>query len=202
MKRSLTAPLIIIILSLLPAMSHATEFKQGVHYQAIDNPSVTSTPTFTEYFSFFCAQCYRFSKTFAPVVRKKLPTNIKFRQVHVDGSQVTNELSKAYVLAERLHKDIEVETVLFDAIHQHKDRPKNIEDVLKLVTQSSLNDKSYAQVNSFTVNSAVAANRAEVKHFNITVIPTLIVNGKYQINYSSLKSEQQLIELVTYLVAK
>ncbi len=206
MKFSWTAPLIITISAALFAafspIAQATEFKQDVHYRVIENPAITATPTFTEYFSFFCAHCYRFSKTFAPIVRKTLPTNIKFRQVHVDGSNVTNELSKAYVLAERLNKGTEVESLVFNAIHQQKDRPKSIDDVRQLVTQSSLNDKTYAKVNSFTVSSAVAANRAEVKRFNVTTIPTLIVNGQYKIIYPSLKSEKQLVELVTYLAGK
>jgi len=56
--------------------------------------------------------------------------------------------------------------------------------------------------NSFGVDSKIRAADAQVLAMHVDSTPTLIVNGKYRVIRDSVQTNDQLIELVKYLVAK
>jgi thiol:disulfide interchange protein DsbA len=56
--------------------------------------------------------------------------------------------------------------------------------------------------NSFGVDSKVRAADAQILAMHVDATPTLVVNGKYRVVRDSLKSNDELFELVKYLVAK
>ncbi|WP_133408007.1 thiol:disulfide interchange protein DsbA/DsbL [Parashewanella tropica] len=191
--------LIVILTMILSFSSLAADFTQGTHYTKVDNPAPTSKPTVTEYFSFYCGHCYRWSKTVVPQIKKTLPSSVDFRQVHTYADPVTEQLSKTFVLSEQLGNAPRIEAAIFDAIHKQKRRPTTKAEVKSLVLDSGLNAQDYAQTNSFMVSAQVRKHGKELKQFDIQAIPTLIVNGQYKVNLQSIKSEQELLALVKYL---
>ena len=59
-----------------------------------------------------------------------------------------------------------------------------------------------AMANSFGIDSKMRAADAQILAMHVDATPTLIVNGKYRVIRDELKSNDELIELVKYLVAK
>ena len=188
---------------LLSFSSVAKDYQEGTHYFKLDTPQPTASPTITEYFSFFCGHCFRFSTSTAPMLKQQLPASIKFRQVHTFiPNNVTEELTKAYVLAKRLGKETDVESTLFNMIHVDKQRPTNAEDVKAMVLTAGISPASYKQINAFTIKATVANQSNEMRKLRVTTIPDLIVNGRYRINRPKLKSNEDLVALIQYLANK
>ena len=194
----------LLAITLLASFSSlATSFEEGTHYTKLENPQPTASPTITEYFSFFCKFCYRFSTTTAPKLKQNLPSSITFKQVHTFvPNHVTEELAKAYILAERLGKQEQFESLIFDHIHTKKQRPTNAEDIKKLALAAGISPANYKQVNAFTIKATQAKQGAEIKKVNVTFIPDFIVNGRYRIHRSALKSDDELVKIIQYLAEK
>ncbi len=194
---------LITIALLVSFSSSAQDYEEGKHFFKLDTPQPTASPTITEYFSFFCGHCFRFSTTTAPILKASLPSSITFRQVHTFiPNHVTEELTKVFALAERLGKAKEVEAKIFNSIHVKKKRPTNAADVQKIALTAGISPAAYKQVNSFTIKTTVAKQAAEFKKIGVTSIPDLIVNGRYRINRPALKSDADLVSLIQYLADK
>ena len=193
-----------IALSLLLSFtSGAEDFQEGTHYFKLDNPQPTASPTITEYFSFFCGHCFRFSTSTAHTLKSNLPDSITFRQVHTFiPNHVTEDLTKAYVLSERLGKAKQVESKIFNTIHVKRKRPTNSKDVEEMVVAAGVNPANYKEVNAFTIKATVAKQGAEIKKLGITSIPDLIVNGRYRIHRPSLSSDDELVKLIKHLASQ
>lgn len=59
-----------------------------------------------------------------------------------------------------------------------------------------------AMANSFGVDSKIRAADAQILAMHVESTPTLIVNGKYRVMRESVATNQELVDLVRYLVAK
>jgi protein dithiol oxidoreductase (disulfide-forming) len=56
--------------------------------------------------------------------------------------------------------------------------------------------------NSFGVDSKMRAADAQIMAMHVDSTPTLVVNGKYRVIRDELKGDDELIELVKYLVGR
>jgi thiol:disulfide interchange protein DsbA len=59
-----------------------------------------------------------------------------------------------------------------------------------------------AMANSFGIDSKMRAADAQILAMHVDSTPTLIVNGRYRVIRDELKNNDELIELVKYLIAK
>jgi thiol:disulfide interchange protein DsbA len=59
-----------------------------------------------------------------------------------------------------------------------------------------------AMANSFGTDNKMRAADAQILAMHIDSTPTLVVNGKYRVVRSELKSNDELIELIKYLIAR
>ena len=85
-----------------------------------------------------------------------------------------------------------------------KSRLPTIEDAAKFYkTQAGVPvDKFLATAKSFSVDVEVRAAEEAIQRYKVDRTPTIVVNGKYRLQIESAGGEEQLIELVKWLVAK
>ncbi|QUN05641.1 thiol:disulfide interchange protein DsbA/DsbL [Shewanella yunxiaonensis] len=187
---------------LLPLAANATEFKEGVNYKVISDKPASVKPVLTEYFSFYCPHCYHFAKTYLPQLKANMPKGMTFKQVHVEfiGRQMGEVMSRAWAIAELLNVSDKIEPTLFAAIHEKHQRFTSMEDVKQFFASQGVDPKEFeAAANSFMVNSMVASMKRSTENAKIDGVPGLVVNDKYLIDTPSLKSFDQLLEIVNYL---
>ena len=55
---------------------------------------------------------------------------------------------------------------------------------------------------SFGVDLKIRQADAQIKAMQVPSTPTLVINGKYRLNNDALRSNEEIIELVKFLVAK
>ncbi|MFQ6371913.1 thiol:disulfide interchange protein DsbA/DsbL [Shewanella sp. YIC-542] len=187
---------------LLPLMTNASEFKEGVNYKIVTDKPASVKPTLTEYFSFYCPHCYHFAKTFMPPLKANLPKGMTLTQNHVEfiGREMGVVMSRAWAIATLLKVEDKIELPLFSAIHDKRQPFTNMEQVKQFFVAAGVDGKEFeAAANSFMVNSLMANMKRSTENAKIDGVPALMVNEKYLIDTASLKSFEQLVALVNYL---
>ncbi|MBR9728173.1 thiol:disulfide interchange protein DsbA/DsbL [Shewanella intestini] len=197
--------LVIAALLLAPMAANAAEYKEGVNYTVINNGPGTSKPEITEFFSFFCPHCYHFSKEVVPNLVKNLPKGVTFNQAHVEfiGREMGVEMSRAFAVAHQLNVDAKIEKALFSAIHEKKQHFVSRDDIRKVFIANGVDGKDFdAAADSFMVNAQMSKMKRDTENAQLTGVPSIVVNGKYRIENSSIKSYDDLVKIAYYLAQK
>lgn len=185
-------------------------FEEGKHYQVISK-TATSTPNVTEFFSFYCPHCYRF-EFLAREIEGQLPEGAKFEKSHVDFMRTTSTetqqaLSRALVVAEKFNMGHKMVDAIFEHIHKKKDTFSSEADIRALFEANGIEGKKFDDaMKSFTVKGA--ANKMKKMQDDLSNrsilsgVPMFIVNGKYKLLSKELKSKDDYLALVQFLLTK
>jgi thiol:disulfide interchange protein DsbA len=187
-------------LILLPLSIQAADFKQGTHYEVVKQ-TATTTPEVLEFFSFYCPHCF----SFEPLM-KQLETNldkdVEIKKNHVNflGQAMGPKLTQAYAAAELLEVEDTVASLIFDQIHTLRKAFTNDEDIIAIFEKAGVaKEEATAALASFSATGIASQMKRNTETFKIRGVPSLIVNGKYQVITSSVKSTDEFIELVSFL---
>lgn len=188
-----------------PMMALAANYQEGVNYTVVSKGPGTAKPEVAEFFSFYCPHCYNFAKMQIPAIKANLDDGITFKQKHVDfiGREMGAEMSRAFAVAHQLKVEDKMETAIFSAIHDKKQHFTNRDDVKALFVANGVDGKAFdAAANSFMVSAQMSQMKRATENAKLTGVPALVVNGKYRIETSSVKSMDDLLGLINYLAMK
>ncbi|WP_372872695.1 thiol:disulfide interchange protein DsbA/DsbL [Shewanella sp.] len=189
----------------MPFMSQAADYKEGVHYEIINEGPGSAKPEVTEFFSFYCPHCYNFSKTVVPMIEEKIPEGVTFNQTHVDfiGREMGVEMSRAFAVAHQLNVEKKIEQALFAAIHDKKQRFVSRDDVRALFIANGVEGKDFdSAANSFMVNAQMNKMKRDTQNAKLSGVPALVVNGKYRVMNDNIKSYDEMLDIAFYLSTK
>jgi thiol:disulfide interchange protein DsbA len=201
MKKAL---LMAAALLLAPMAAMAADYKEGVHYTVINDGPETAKPEITEFFSFYCPHCFNFSKTVVPKIEANLPEGVTFNQSHVEfiGRDMGVEMSRAFAVAQQLNVEKKMDAALFSAIHDKRQQFTRADDIKAVFIANGVDGKAYdAAASSFMVNAQMSKMKRDTENAKISGVPTLVVNGKYRVETSSIKSYDELIDIAFYLTS-
>lgn len=190
-------------LVLLPLSVQAADFKEGTHFTVVKQ-TATAKPQVLEFFSFYCPHCFKF-ESIMEELEKKLPSDVEVKKNHVNflGQAMGPKLTQAYAAAEILKVEDEVASLIFDQIHTHKKQINGDEGILEIFAKAGVSkEDAQGALASFPVNGIASQMKRNTETFAIRGVPSLIVNGKYQVKSSSVKSTDEFIELVAFLAKK
>lgn len=213
MLKKLLAALVFAPVMAFASAAAPVQFQEGVHYDVIAEKA-TAKPEVLEFFSFYCGHCKAF-EPFAQNLNKNLPKGVSLTKYHVDFLQAAppelqQSLAKAYVIAKNAGQGDRIASAIFDYLHNQRATFSSEQDIRSLLV---VNDIPAMLVDSGMVNPAVMAEVATMKNSQtqyteakvLRGVPTLLVNGKYQVKFSGLSQEnfqQDLDAVVAYLLAK
>ncbi|MBB1295435.1 MAG: thiol:disulfide interchange protein DsbA [Pseudoalteromonas rhizosphaerae] len=197
-----------LLLLCLPFAAMAADFKAGEHYDVLKIEK-SKTSQVTEFFSFYCPHCFKFEAV-AKAMEKSLPAGTEFVKNHVNflgglAPEVQSNLSYAYIIAKQHNKGEQVADQMFDSIHIKRAPLNNIKDVKALLAVNGIDSDTFDKdIASMPVIAAEKAMQDKQNKFSqmgaLTGVPTFIVNDKYKININTIKSQEQLDELVAFLL--
>ncbi|MBV8877222.1 MAG: thiol:disulfide interchange protein DsbA/DsbL [Gammaproteobacteria bacterium] len=218
-----TAPLLLTLtLVLLSAGARAATWTEGVQYVRIVPPQATSVPhgkvEVLEVFSYGCPAC----NAFQPVMEKlrhALPANaqLAFLPAAFNPGEDWPMFQRAFFAAQALGVAERAHQAMFDAVwktgelgitqpgtNRLKNPLPSIADAARFYARVAGVDpqKFLAMANSFGVDSKMRAADAQIVAMHVDSTPTLVVNGKYRVIRDELKGDDELIELVRYLVGR
>ena len=190
-------------LILLPSTSQAVDYKENVNYEVVKQ-TATEAPEVMEFFSFYCSHCFKFEPLMS-ALQDNLADNVQIKKNHVNflGGEMGPQLTRAYAAAEILQVEDKVAKIIFEQLHKQRKAVNGEKDILAIFEQAGVSQKeAKSALASFPVSGLASQMKRDTETFQISGVPTLIVNGKYKINMGSVKNTQEFIGLVKFLTKK
>jgi len=171
-----------------------------------------------EVFSYGCPACNSFQPVME-ILRRSLPANAQmvYLPAAFNPSEDWPMFQRAFLTAQALGIAERTHQAMYDAVWKtgelaivepggnHLKNPlPSINDAARFYARGAgFNPQQFlAMANSFGLDSKMRAADAQIIAMHVESTPTLIVHGKYRVVRESLKSNDELIELVKYLIAR
>ena len=206
----------------LGSAAQAANWVAGKHYSVIPQAQRTNVAPgkveVMEVFSYGCPAC----NTFRPTMKKlqaSLPPNAQlvYLPASWNAAEAWPMFQRAYLTAQSLGVAEKAHDSMFEAIwttgelgisdpqtRRLKTKLPTIDDAAKFY-QRVAGVKAADFVNaskSFGVDLKMRQADSQIVAMQVTGTPTLVVNGKYRVNNENLKTADEVIELVRFLVAR
>jgi len=222
--RRLSFALLSAALVSMGAHAQTAPWVAGKHYSVLPQAQRTTVAKgkveVMEVFSYGCPACNHFR----PMMKKlktSLPPNAQM--VYLPASWNAAEawplFQRAYLTAQSLGVADKAHEAMFDAIwttgelgvtDKNTNRLKSPADLPKIEDAARFYQRVtgvkaadfVAASKSFGVDLKVRQADRQITEMQVPSTPTLVVNGKYRLNNDTLKSTDELISLVLFLVAK
>jgi thiol:disulfide interchange protein DsbA len=194
----------------------------GKHYFLVQGPQQISVAPgkieVTEAFSYGCPAC----DSFYPVMERlkgSLPANAEVVYLHASFNtaeqwpmfQRAFYTAQVLKVADKAHKDMFAAiwksgelSVIDKKTNRLKKPAPTIEDAARFYNRVTGTDtaKFLSVAKGFAVDGKVRRAEKLMRDYGVDSTPTIIVNGRYRVTASSAGGEEQLIQLVNWLVAK
>jgi protein dithiol oxidoreductase (disulfide-forming) len=212
----------LLLLAIAPWAYCAADWVQGSNYFLIQPALATAVAPgkieVTEVFSYACPACNRFY----PVVdrlRAALPATaeLDFVAAAFRADEDWPMFQRAYYTAQLMDIDKKTHDAMFDAVwktgelavfdprtQRIKLPAPRIEDAARFYARvAGVKPETFiANAGSFGVDVKIRQADQLIRAARIDETPTILVNGKYRITLGSAGGDDQLIELVKFLVAQ
>ncbi|CAL4324934.1 Thiol:disulfide interchange protein DsbA [Buchnera aphidicola (Protaphis terricola)] len=203
--------LLIFLFSILFSYnSLSCEFSNKKEYN-IRKKNISDVPEIMNFFSFFCPYCYEIEKNYNiyKLIKKKKNKNINIKTYHVNflGGKLGKILTKAWIVAEQMGVEDKIIIPIFQGI-QETHTIQNVDNIKKIfLKNTSISIKKYNQFwNSFFIKILIQKHNDDIKKAKLNFIPTMLINGKYIIEFSKLEVlfknnfSKKYIKLINFLL--
>lgn len=183
----------------------AAEPVAGEQYIQLSNPVPVADPgkiEVVELFWYGCPHCYHFEPTINPWV-EKLPQDVHFKRVPAMFGGPWDAHGQMFLTLEAMGVEHKVHTAVFDAIQNKRMRLTKPEEMAELLaTQGVDKDKFLSTFNSFAIKGQVNQARELAKKYEITGVPSMVVNGKYRFDLGTAGGPEGVLQVADQLIAK
>ncbi|WML91912.1 thiol:disulfide interchange protein DsbA/DsbL [Thiothrix lacustris] len=214
MKRTLSHTLGFMMAALfaltgcIPESSQAEEFKEGTQYVTISPAIPTEVPAgkveVTELFWYGCPHCYEMEPTINTFLSKK-PDNVVFQRVPATLSPRWAYHAKLYYVGKMLDPDgaKNVHTKIFEALQKQRRQINDDAAMTRFFVELGFSaDQVKNALNSMEMKAMMARADEVGTKSKADSVPVIIVNGKYRTSPSMVGSEEKLLQVINYLVAR
>jgi protein dithiol oxidoreductase (disulfide-forming) len=204
-------------------LAHAQQWVEGKHYSEIkpaQRPPDAQQGVIevTEVFSYGCVYCNR-ALPLMDKIKKSLPANARmgYLPAAFNAGESWPMFQRVYYTAVALGLMPKMHETIFSGVWTSnelavvgadgrglKSPQPTLEDAAKFVAKKAgiKPEQFLATAKSFAVDANCRRADQLSKAYKITGTPSLVVNGRYLVTLAGVKSEDELIELVNWLVAK
>lgn len=155
-----------------------------------------------EMFWYGCPHCYAFEPTINPWV-EKLPADVHFVRIPAMFGGPWDAHGQLFITLDTMGVEKKVHAAVFDAIQKGGKRLTDPNDMAEFVATQGVDKAKFLETfNSFAVKGKIAQYKELAKKYEITGVPTMIVNGKYRFDISSAGSPDETLKLADDLIAK
>lgn len=155
-----------------------------------------------ELFWYGCPHCYAFEPKINPWV-EKLPSDVNFVRIPAMFGGPWDAHGQMFITLESMGVEHEVHAAVFEAIQKQRKqlvKPEEMADFL--ATQGVDKEKFLSTFNSFAVKGQIAKAKELAKKYEVTGVPTMIVNGKYRFDLGTAGGPDGALKVADELIAK
>lgn len=190
---------------LLPLSAWAETFVEGKDYQLIARPSMPTPSTKVEVREFFwygCPHCYKLEPELGKWLKTK-PAGAVFIRTPAALTPEWQIAAKGYYAAEAKGLVDKTHQMLFDAVHAQNRRDLVADEaaLAKFYMSQGADANFPGLMGSMVVLGKVNAASNLAKSYAIEGVPSLVINGKYLVDYRA-GAPERMMQVVTFLVDK
>lgn len=182
----------------------AEPYKAGTDYLLIEPAQPTSSGDkieVLEIFGYSCNHC----ASFQPKIdswKKTLPEYASFQYMPAVFGGIWETFARAFYTAETMGLLEKSHNEMFNAVHVARSVQSEA-GISKFYEQFGVSEADFAAtMNSFAVNAKVARAQQLVPRYGVSGTPTMVVNGKYRVEASTVNSHERMLAVVDYLIEK
>lgn len=204
--RNLILSAALVTASLFGMTAQAAEpIEAGKQYVELSSAVPVSEPgkiEVVEMFWYGCPHCYAFEPTINPWA-EKLPADVHFVRIPAMFGGPWDAHGQLFLTLQSMGVENKVHSAVFNAIQKEHKKLITPDEMAEFVaTQGVDKDKFLATFNSFAIKGQIVAAKELAKKYEITGVPTLIVNGKYRFDLGSAGGPEQTLQVADQLIAK
>jgi len=205
--RNLILSAALVAASAFGVTAHAADvpLEAGKTYVQLSNPVPVAEPgkiEVVELFWYGCPHCYAFEPTINPWV-DKLPKDVNFVRIPAMFGGIWDLHGQLFLTLEAMGVEHQVHTAVFEAIHKQHKMLKNKEEMAEfLATQNVDKAKFLSTFDSFAVKGQVEKAKKAAAAYQISGVPTMVVNGKYRFDLGTSGGPENTLNVADQLIAK
>ena len=181
------------------------KWQEGTNYFLVEPPQPTASGSkveVLEVFSYACIHCAHFQPT-ADKIKKELPSYASFSYMPAIFTPQWEPFARAFYTAQSLGVLDKSHQALFDALHNEHKPLTDINALAGFYANYGTDPTKFiAASTSFEVESKMARSVSMVPKYGIDGTPSIVINGKYRLSRGSAGGDDQVVELVKFLVEK
>ena len=155
-----------------------------------------------EFFWYGCPHCYNIEPTINQI-EDNLKKDTILIKVPVALRNTWEIHAKAYYTLQQMKLDDDLHEKIFSEIHVNANRLDTEEKLINFLNDQGHDAQKFSKIlNSFGTEIRVKKASRLANQYQITSVPTLIINGKYRTSGSYVSSYEELYDVVQLLVDK
>lgn len=191
------------LLFTMNVMAMPLAYVEDVHYKSTKQRLTTTDPNAVEVVELFfygCPHCFNLELTVEDW-KKSIASDVTFSYVPAIFNEKWIPLAKAFYAAEAIGQLEKLHPLIFEAIHIDGKRIYTEDKIIDFVTEQGVDRQQFAKaMTSFAVRTKVNKAKKLTESSGITGVPSLIVNGKYFTGAQLAGGEDEIFEVVDFLV--
>lgn len=203
--RNLIISAVLAVTSVFGMLAQADSIQAGKQYVELTTPVPVSKPgqiEVVELFWYGCRHCYEFESTINPWV-EQLPEDVNFVRVPALFGGLWNVHGQAFIALESLKVEQKVHDAVFEAIHKQGKKLSTPEELAEFVATQGVDKEAFLKTfNSFGVKSQMEKARKLAMAYQVSGVPTMVVNGKYRFDIGSAGGAEKALEVAEHLIAQ
>ena len=155
-----------------------------------------------EFFWYGCPHCYNLEPTMDRI-ESSLGKDTVLIKIPVALRDTWEAHAKAYYALQQMKLDDDLHEKVFTEIHINNNRLDTKEKLEQFIQEEGFNSKRFSEIfDSFGTDLRVKKASRLANQYQITSVPTLIINGKYKTSGSLVSSYEELYDVVQLLIDK
>ncbi|MBF2718990.1 MULTISPECIES: thiol:disulfide interchange protein DsbA/DsbL [unclassified Psychrobacter] len=200
MKRVITLTGLAMAIGLSSMGAQAADYVAGKDYRVIDNPETISGDAIIvrEFFWYGCPHCNALNPHMEKWAKTK-DKDVAFFKTPAALNPVWEANARGFYAAQLLGFESKTHDALFNAVHKDGKKLFDQSSLSKWYATKGVNEKKFNSLyNSFAVGTKIGRSQEGAKRYQITGVPSVVVQGKYVVTGEDAK----VVKVVDYLVDK
>lgn len=201
----LSAALVSATLFGMTAQAADVPLEAGKTYIELSNAVPVAVPgkiEVVELFWYGCPHCYAFEPVINPWA-EKLPSDVNFVRLPAMFGGPWDAHGQMFLTLEAMGVEHKVHAAVFNAIQKEGKRLTDKNDMADFLATQGVDKEKFLQTfDSFAIKGQIAKAKELAKKYEISGVPTMIVDGKYRFDLGTAGGPEQALNVADQLIAK
>jgi thiol:disulfide interchange protein DsbA len=203
--RKLLMPALLLVTSLFSTAVLALEPVEGRNYITLNSPVPTQQPEKVEVvamFGYSCPYCYQLESSLTPW-SASLADDVDFIRVPAMFGGTWDLHGQLFYTLQTMQVLEQMHDTIFDALHNANRKLSSVNQIASFVAEQGIDKEVFLKTwNSFSVKSQVEKAKKLALAYQISGVPTLVVNGKYRFDVGMAGGMQETVDVADSLIDK